>query len=347
MSEVAGKTRTAHAKLELRAMGDPPKQLAKPSLLARYTCASILMCIFAIWGKYTFVDEETELQVGEDMHSYKIPLGFTVFYLVSLPVLRELIERFASVDMKLLLKESMILYNAGQVVLNAWMVYRMLDAVILRGHPFVGGIQAGRTGATYAVWVHYCDKYLEFLDTYFMVLRGKMDQVSFLHVYHHFTIAWAWWIGIWFWPEGDCYFGALLNSLIHVMMYSYYTMSLLRISCPWKKYLTMAQLTQFTTVVIYSMVSLCVLPSDTHWKHYSALTCQCGEMISLFLLFLHFYKKSYRKASSSGGEKGEERIPAAPKETSVKVISDDDKVPESPLRASDSGSEVSTDSEEE
>jgi hypothetical protein len=27
------------------------------------------------------------------------------------------------------------------------------------------------------VWVHYCDKYLEFLDTFFMVLRGKMDQV--------------------------------------------------------------------------------------------------------------------------------------------------------------------------
>ena len=72
----------------------------------------------------------------------------------------------------------MILYNAGQVILNAWMVYRMVDAVLFRGHPFVGAFSAGQTGATYAVWVHYCDKYLEFLDTYFMVLRGKMDQVG-------------------------------------------------------------------------------------------------------------------------------------------------------------------------
>merc|ERR1712087_1062039 len=150
----------------------------------------------------------------------------------------------------------MVIYNGGRVLLNGWMVYRMVYAVLFRGHPFIGDINTVNTGATFAVWVHYCDKYLEFLDTYFMVLRGKMDQVSFLHVYHHFTIAWAWWIGIWFWPVGDCYFGALLNSLIHVMMYSYYTMSLMRISCPWKKYLTMGQLIQFSTVVVYSMVSI-------------------------------------------------------------------------------------------
>merc|ERR1711862_1083382 len=62
-------------------------------------------------------------------------------------------------------------------------------------------------------------------------------------------------MGLYCWPEGDAYFGALLNSLIHVKMYSYYTLSLLKISCPWKKYLTMAQLFQFTTVVIYSVFS--------------------------------------------------------------------------------------------
>ena len=36
---------------------------------------------------------------------------------------------------------------------------------------------AVESGSSYAVWVHYCDKYLEFFDTYFMVLRGKLDQV--------------------------------------------------------------------------------------------------------------------------------------------------------------------------
>jgi len=271
-------------------------------MMARYTCAAILAGFFAVWGNYTFV-EESQLQVGDDMHSYLYPMGFTVLYLISLPVLRRVVDQFVAVDMKLLLRESMILYNAAQVVLNGWMVYRFLDALILRGHPFVGAVNATASGASFAVWVHYCDKYLEFLDTYFMVLRGKMDQVSFLHVYHHFTIAWAWWLGIWFWPHGDCYFGALLNSLIHVIMYSYYTMSLMGIACPWKKYLTMAQLLQFTGVVVYSVASFCSLPKNTDWKHTSALACQCGEMISLFLLFLHFYRKSYNKKKASAAEK--------------------------------------------
>lgn len=120
-------------------------------------------------------------------------------------------------------------------------------------------------------------------------------QVSFLHVYHHFTIAWAWWIGLWCWPGGDSYFGALLNSWIHVMMYSYYTMTLLHISCPWKKYLTMAQLAQFTTVVIYSVVSIFkIYHAGATTRHYIAIVTQCGEMISLFVLFMHFYNKAYK-----------------------------------------------------
>jgi elongation of very long chain fatty acids protein 4 len=50
--------------------------------------------------------------------------------------------------------------------------------LVWKEHPFIAGpIHLVDTGAAYAVYVHYCDKYLEFLDTYFMILRGKMDQV--------------------------------------------------------------------------------------------------------------------------------------------------------------------------
>ncbi|CAB9512426.1 of very long chain fatty acids protein [Seminavis robusta] len=330
----------------LRTESSPKPELPEPSLLARYTCASILMGIFAIWGKYTFVNE-AELQVGEDLHDYKVPLGFTVFYLVSLPLMREMVDRFAIVDMKLLLKESMILYNAAQVALNAWMVYKMVDAVLFRGHPFVGSITAPlEAGASYAVWVHYCDKYLEFIDTYFMVLRGKMDQVSFLHVYHHFTISWAWWIGVWLWPHGDCYFGALLNSLIHVMMYSYYTLSLLRVSCPWKKYLTMAQLTQFTTVVIYSVVSFCSLPEESTWRHVVGLGTQVFEMTSLFVMFMHFYRKSYNKGKKASLPKAPEKLVNIEKTESTSSTGSSESSPRA-SETSDTGSEQSeSDSEQ-
>jgi elongation of very long chain fatty acids protein 4 len=109
------------------------------------------------------------------------------------------------------------------------------------------------------------------------------------------SIAWAWWIGLRVYPGGDSYFGALLNSLIHVMMYSYYTFSLLKISCPWKKYLTQAQLLQFFSVFIYSLWSMYTMPEVHHWTNYLAYAAQIFEMTSLFLLFLHFYTKAYRK----------------------------------------------------
>ena len=157
-----------------------------PSLLARYTCASIICGVFAVWGKLAFVDDSAILggASGPNLHSWKVPAALTTFYLLSLPLLHIFSRRFLNsrnVDVKLLLKESMIVYNAGQVLLNAWMVYRFLDALCFRGHPFIGGSRnVIETGATYAVWIHYMDKYLEFFDTYFMVLRGRIDQVRTL-----------------------------------------------------------------------------------------------------------------------------------------------------------------------
>ena len=67
----------------------------------------------------------------------------------------------------------MVLYNAGQVLLNGWTVYYILNA-LYNGHPIVGDVKA--TTCSLAVWVHYCDKYLEFFDTYFMLLRGNFSQ---------------------------------------------------------------------------------------------------------------------------------------------------------------------------
>jgi hypothetical protein len=43
---------------------------------------------------------------------------------------------------------------------------------------------------TQSVWVHYNNKYVELLDTVWMVLKKKNDQVSFLHCYHHLLLIW-------------------------------------------------------------------------------------------------------------------------------------------------------------
>lgn len=272
-------------------------KLREPSLLERYTCAGICCALFSVWFKCTFVPESQTPGVDVPLHSYHTPLALTVGYLISLPILTKFTKVFLSdVDVKILLKESMVLYNVSQVALNGWMVYRFIDSVVNRGHPFVGDIYTTSTGTSYAVWVHYCDKYLEFFDTYFMVLRGRMDQVSFLHVYHHFSIAWAWWAAVTLFPGGDSYFGALLNSWIHVLMYAYYAFALLKINCPWKRYLTQAQLLQFTSVVIYSFFSYNMWPKEQREpKHTLCIVIQVWEMMSLFILFSFFYARSYGK----------------------------------------------------
>lgn len=264
----------------------------QPSTAAKWSCVGILASIMAGWCKLTFVSED-KFKAPQDMHGYQVPLIMTVFYLISLPLLKRFSDvAFKDVDVKALLLPSMVIYNVSQVILNGWMVFRFIRAVTVEGHPFIGDINSQL--CSYIVWVHYCDKYLEFFDTYFMVMRGRMDQVSFLHVYHHFTIAWAWWIGMTLFPDGDAYFGALLNSLIHVFMYSYYSLSLLKIACPWKKYLTMLQLAQFTSVIIYSFFSLRWWDKeDTETKHYFAIGTQLFEMSTLFVLFYYFYQKSY------------------------------------------------------
>ena len=41
---------------------------------------------------------------------------------------------------------------------------------------------------------------------------------------------------------GDAYFGAMVNSFIHVVMYQYYCAKALGIDVPWKRHLTNLQM---------------------------------------------------------------------------------------------------------
>merc|ERR1712003_9074 len=81
------------------------------------------------------------------------------------------------------------------------------------------------------------------------------------------------------------------------MMYSYYTLSLMKFSCPWKLYLTQAQLIQFTSVLIYTAVSFSMVyrRGDATTRSYFCYGFQTFEMVSLFYLFSLFYSKAYKK----------------------------------------------------
>lgn len=91
-----------------------------------------------------------------------------------------------------------------------------------------------------------------------MVLKKNFRQISFLHVYHHASIFFIWWLVTFMAPTGEAYFSAFLNSFIHVVMYGYYLCSSLGIT--WisfiKHYITMMQMTQFCLMMVQSVYDI-------------------------------------------------------------------------------------------
>lgn len=85
----------------------------------------------------------------------------------------------------------------------------------------------------------------------------------------------------------------MVNSFIHVLMYSYYGLAALGPSVTkylwWKKYLTILQLIQFTTALILGINGIrsgCDFPL---WMQYALVI----YMLSFIVLFGNFYAKAY------------------------------------------------------
>jgi elongation of very long chain fatty acids protein 4 len=113
-------------------------------------------------------------------------------------------------------------------------------------------------------------------------------QVSFLHTYHHVLMMWAWLYVCKVECGGDAWFGAAINSLVHVVMYAYYFLSQLGVPCPWKRYLTMMQMCQFCMCMAQSAYVM--------WRGNAPLglvLVQAFVMINMLVLFGQFYRKSY------------------------------------------------------
>ena len=188
----------------------------------------------------------------------------------------------------------MLAYNLYQTTLNLWMVGAFLGEVYSSGMPVWGSgidsstVHGRRLG--FLIYAHYHNKYVEYADTLFMVLRRKDDQISFLHVYHHALLPWSWYAVVRWAPGGDAWFGAYCNSLVHVFMYAYYLCAVLGDRCPWKRQLTQMQMGQFCLCFAHS-VYVGYLGSDVYPRPLTAL--QAFVMLNMLFLFGNFYAKSY------------------------------------------------------
>uniref|UniRef100_A0A6C0C1J3 Very-long-chain 3-oxoacyl-CoA synthase n=1 Tax=viral metagenome TaxID=1070528 RepID=A0A6C0C1J3_9ZZZZ len=132
-----------------------------------------------------------------------------------------------------------------------------------------------------------CSKYIELLDTAFLIWRNK--NVSFLHYYHHSTVLVFVWRAFIVKLSSGMIFTSI-NYFVHAFMYVYYAQATITAERPtWGKCVTALQLMQMLLglaatawhIVVGAMQSGC--RSDM-------LTLKCGMLlyVSYFGLFVHF-----------------------------------------------------------
>jgi len=188
-------------------------------------------------------------------HVSNMPLVGSVGYLASVQLIHKAMS--ARESPVAIGKPVLVLYNFVQVVINAYVAYAIFAAMSGR----VWGMDMADTPAVrHGVYLHYLCKYMDFLDTLIILLRKKSEQLSFLHLWHHSTIAivWGWVVNTW--PtEGSSAvyaYGAWINSCVHVVMYFYYGLTAMGIRPPFKKLVTMVQLTQFASCIVHAFAAL-------------------------------------------------------------------------------------------
>ena len=170
--------------------------------------------------------------------------GLPIAYVVTVMLLSRYMRRRAAWN----LSRVMQVYNVVQIVVCAYMVKGLLhfpNIFAMSTHP--------TASVEWFVLVHYWSKYLDWCDTIFMCLRKKEFQISFLQVYHHATISiiWGYVLSIG-WGSATVSYGAMINSVTHVLMYSHYFAASLGIKNPFKRYLTKFQIGQFWSCQLHA-----------------------------------------------------------------------------------------------
>lgn len=107
-------------------------------------------------------------------------------------------------------------------------------------------------GLAFYGWIFYLSKFYEVLDTFIILAKGKLS--STLQTYHHAGAMMCMWAGMRY-MSAPIWMFVFVNSGIHAMMYTYYTLTAFNIRVPMlvKRTLTSLQITQFLVGATYAM----------------------------------------------------------------------------------------------
>lgn len=164
------------------------------------------------------------------------------------------------------------------------------------------------SGLSYYGFFFYLSKFYEVFDT--MIILAKGRQSSMLQTYHHAGAMLSMWAGIRF-ASPPIWIFVVFNSLIHTIMYLYYTLSALKIRVPKiiKQSLTTAQICQFIFGGSLASLHLFVYYFDPSKGSFTSCLGDAGQMFALVFnvsylapltyLFVNFWIDSYKKKGGS------------------------------------------------
>ncbi|XP_061545431.1 elongation of very long chain fatty acids protein 5 [Phycodurus eques] len=228
------------------------------------------------------------------LDSYSLTLALTLVYLALVWMGPKYMRHRQAYSCKGLL----VLYNVGLTLLSLFMFYQLVSPLRNGSYDFYCQDSHSAPEVDNKVmnilWWYYFSKFIEFMDTFFFILRKNNHQITFLHVYHHASMLNIWWFVMNWLPSGHSYFGPCLNSFVHVVMYSYYGLSAIPAVRPylwWKKYITQLQLIQFVLTVLQTLCAIiwpCGFPLG--WLYF-----QITYMLTLIVFFSNFYIQTYKK----------------------------------------------------
>ncbi|KAI8874209.1 hypothetical protein GQ42DRAFT_102560, partial [Ramicandelaber brevisporus] len=155
-------------------------------------------------------------------------------------------------------------------------------------------------GHWYLGYLFYLSKYYEVIDTAIILAKGKKS--SLLQTFHHAGAILIMYTGVSLHSIAMWLF-VFPNSFIHTLMYTRYSLGVLGINPPGKKYLTMAQIAQFviggSVAAMYFFMDNCMYSP----KELIPVALCLVYLVLLIKLFVDFFISSYSAKPAVTAEK--------------------------------------------
>ncbi|PIA17599.1 fatty acid elongase [Coemansia reversa NRRL 1564] len=206
--------------------------------------------------------------------------------------------KIASPNSGINLKPFIIAHNLILAAYSIWTFVSYFPAVIqaISDH----GLKDGFCDSSRVLWdgallehgfIFYLSKYYEFIDTAIILAKGR--PAGRLQTFHHAGAVSIMWLGNYIQSPYLSFF-VFENSLIHSLMYTYYTLTAMGIKPPGKKMLTGLQIAQFY-IALSAGIIYAVLPACQNNAQRLFTYLFIGYIVELIRLFTEFARKTYGK----------------------------------------------------